>query len=289
MITAICMKIRRDAAKMQKTDGNFIKSLAKSVGMWYTEKDKIGKPCRFAAQTGRVPALCASFGGAFSLKPISIAVDGPSGAGKSTLARRLAARLQFIYVDTGALYRAIAYASIQNNAVTSEEVISMLPGLTVTLGYEDGVQHVYVNGEDVSGQIRTPEVSMAASRVSALPEVRQFLFDLQQKLAREHSVVMDGRDIGTVVLPDADVKIFLTASAEKRAERRFLELREKQNSTQTYEEVLADVIRRDKQDTEREISPLRQAEDAVLVDTTDADLDESEEMMLAVCRDKLGL
>ena len=240
----------------------------------------------------------------FFVKPISIAVDGPSGAGKSTLARRLAARLHYIYVDTGALYRAIAYASLKNasmrieirkgeslknGADTPEKVVSMLPDLKVTLGYADGEQHVYVNGEDVSGMIRTPEVSMEASRVSALPEVRQFLFDLQQSLAREQSVVMDGRDIGTVVLPDADVKIFLTASAEKRAERRFKELREKQNSTQTYEEVLADVIRRDKQDTERKISPLRQAEDAVLVDTSDADLDQSEEMLLAVCREKLGL
>ena len=223
------------------------------------------------------------------MKPISIAVDGPSGAGKSTLARRLAARLHFIYVDTGALYRAIAFASLKTGADTPEKVVSMLPDLKVTLGYADGEQHVYVNGEDVSGMIRTPEVSMEASRVSALPEVRQFLFDLQQSLAREQSVVMDGRDIGTVVLPDADVKIFLTASAEKRAERRFKELREKQNSTQTYEEVLADVIRRDKQDTERKISPLRQAEDAVLVDTSDADLDQSEEMLLAVCREKLGL
>ena len=225
----------------------------------------------------------------FFVKPISIAVDGPSGAGKSTLARRLAARLHYIYVDTGALYRAIAYAALKNGADTPEKVVSMLPDLKVTLGYADGEQHVYVNGEDVSGMIRTPEVSMEASRVSALPEVRQFLFDLQQSLAREQSVVMDGRDIGTVVLPDADVKIFLTASAEKRAERRFKELREKQNSTQTYEEVLADVIRRDKQDTERKISPLRQAEDAVLVDTSDADLDQSEGMLLAVCREKLGL
>lgn len=225
----------------------------------------------------------------FFVKPISIAVDGPSGAGKSTLARRLAARLHYIYVDTGALYRAIAYASLKNRADTPEKVVSMLPALKVTLGYADGEQHVFVNGEDVSGMIRTPEVSMEASRVSALPEVRQFLFDLQQSLAREQSVVMDGRDIGTVVLPDADVKIFLTASAEKRAERRFKELQEKQHSTQTYEEVLADVIRRDKQDTERKISPLRQAEDAVLVDTSDADLDQSEEMLLAVCREKLGL
>lgn len=220
---------------------------------------------------------------------VNIAVDGPSGAGKSTLARRLAARLGYIYVDTGAMYRAIAYAALQNDAETDEAVCAMLPELHISLAYEDGAQHVYLNGEDVSGLIRTPEVSMAASRVSAISQVRQFLFDLQQRMAREHSVVMDGRDIGTVVLPDADVKIFLTASAEIRAERRFRELEEKQPGAQTYDEVLRDVIRRDKQDTEREIAPLRQAEDAVLVDTSHADLDESEEMLYAVCREKLSL
>ena len=223
------------------------------------------------------------------MKAVSIAVDGPSGAGKSTLARRIAARLGFIYVDTGALYRTIALAVLRADAQTDEAVIALLPELQIALAYEDGVQHVLLNGEDVSGLIRTPEVSMGASRVSAIPQVRQFLFDLQQKMAREHSVVMDGRDIGTVVLPNADVKIFLTASPETRALRRFRELEEKQPGVQTYEEVLRDVIRRDKQDTERTISPLRQAEDAVLVDTSYADLDESEEMMLAVCREKLQL
>ena len=223
------------------------------------------------------------------MKAVSIAVDGPSGAGKSTLARRIAVRLGFIYVDTGALYRTIALAVLRADAQTDEAVIALLPELQIALAYEDGVQHVLLNGEDVSGLIRTPEVSMGASRVSAIPQVRQFLFDLQQKMAREHSVVMDGRDIGTVVLPNADVKIFLTASPETRALRRFRELEEKQPGVQTYEEVLRDVIRRDKQDTERAISPLRQAEDAVLVDTSYADLDESEEMMLAVCREKLQL
>lgn len=224
------------------------------------------------------------------MKPINIAVDGPSGAGKSTLARRLAARLGFLYVDTGALYRAIAYSTvIRRGAETPEEICALLPQLEISLAYEDGMQHVFANGEDVSGEIRTPAVSMAASKVSAIPEVRSFLFSLQQSLAAQHSVVMDGRDIGTVVLPDADVKIFLTASPETRALRRFRELEEKQPGVQTYEEVLADVIRRDKQDTEREIAPLRQAEDAVLVDTSEADLDQSEEMLLAVCREKLGV
>lgn len=224
------------------------------------------------------------------MKPINIAVDGPSGAGKSTLARRLAARLGFLYVDTGALYRAIAYSTvIRRGAETPKEICALLPQLEISLAYEDGMQHVFANGEDVSGEIRTPAVSMAASKVSAIPEVRSFLFSLQQSLAAQHSVVMDGRDIGTVVLPDADVKIFLTASPETRALRRFRELEEKQPGVQTYEEVLADVIRRDKQDTEREIAPLRQAEDAVLVDTSEADLDQSEEMLLAVCREKLGV
>ena len=162
------------------------------------------------------------------MKAVSIAVDGPSGAGKSTLARRLAARLGFIYVDTGALYRTIALAVLRADAQTDEAVMALLPELQIALAYENGVQHVLLNGEDVSGLIRTPEVSMGAARVSAIPQVRQFLFDLQQKMAREHSVVMDGRDIGTVVLPNADVKIFLTASPETRALRRFRELEEKQ-------------------------------------------------------------
>lgn len=223
------------------------------------------------------------------MKNVNIAVDGPSGAGKSTLARRLAERLGYIYVDTGALYRAIAYDMLQHHAESEQDIAERLPAVNIALAYQDGVQHVLVNGEDVSGLIRTPEVSMGASRVSAIPAVRQFLFDLQQRLAREHSVVMDGRDIGTVVLPDADVKIYLTASPEKRAWRRFLELEEKQPGVQSYEDVLADVIRRDEQDMNRAIAPLKQAEDAVLVDTTDADLAQSEQMLLDVCKEKLRL
>ena len=218
---------------------------------------------------------------------VNIAIDGPSGAGKSTLARRLAAKLGFIYVDTGALYRAIALSMLRRNADTEEQIIGSLKELDVTLGYQDGEQHVFANGEDVSGLIRTPEVTMAASKVSAIPEVRKYLFDLQQNLAKTNSVVMDGRDIGTVVLPDADVKIFLTASPEKRAMRRYLEMQEKNIVGQTYEEVLADVIRRDEQDMNREIAPLRQAEDAVLVDTSDLDLEESEQLLLKVCKEKL--
>ena len=223
------------------------------------------------------------------MKNVNIAVDGPSGAGKSTLARRLAERLGYIYVDTGALYRAIAYDMLQHHAESEQDIAERLPELDIAIDYQDGVQHVLGNGEDVSGLIRTPEVSMGASRVSAIPAVRQFLFELQQRLAREHSVVMDGRDIGTVVLPDADVKIFLTATPEKRAWRRYLELEEKQPGVQSYEDVLADVIRRDEQDMNRAIAPLKQAEDAVLVDTTDADLAQSEQMLLDVCKEKLRL
>ena len=217
----------------------------------------------------------------------TIAIDGPSGAGKSSLARRAARHFGIIYVDTGALYRAIALSMLRRNAETEEQIIGSLKELDVTLRYEDGEQHVFANGEDVSGLIRTPEVTMAASRVSAIPAVRKYLFDLQQDLAKTHSVVMDGRDIGTVVLPNADVKIYLTASAEKRAMRRFLEMQEKHIVGQTYEEVLADVIRRDEQDMNREIAPLKQAEDAVLVDTSDLDLDESERLLLKVCKEKL--
>ena len=219
----------------------------------------------------------------------NIAIDGPSGAGKSTLARRLAKRLGCMYIDTGALYRTIALSMLRQNAQTDAEITQALSGLTVNMEHIGGEQHVFANGEDVTALIRTSEVSMAASRVSAVPAVRAFLLDLQRSLAQTQSVVMDGRDIGTVVLPQADVKIYLTASAEKRAYRRFLELEEKNPGAQTLESVLADVIRRDEQDMNREIAPLRQADDAVPVDTSDADLDESEQMLLRVCEEKLGL
>ena len=223
------------------------------------------------------------------MRHFNIAVDGPSGAGKSTLSRRLAKRLSCIYVDTGALYRTIALWMMREHAETDEEIKDKLPELTVTMDYLDGEQHVFANGEDVTALIRTEAVSMAASRVSALPAVRKFLFRLQQSLAEQNSVVMDGRDIGTVVLPDADVKIFLTASPEKRAMRRFLELEQKQPGAQTFESVLEDVIRRDEHDMNRKISPLKQAEDAVPVDTSDAGLEESEQMLFQICKEKLGL
>lgn len=218
----------------------------------------------------------------------NIAIDGPAGAGKSTLARRIAQRLGYVYVDTGAMYRAIAYSAMQRQAETDSEIIAMLERLQIALRYENGVQRVFVNDTDVSDEIRTAAVSMGASRVSAIPEVRRFLFDLQQQLAQHQSVVMDGRDIGTVVLPHADVKIFLTASAEERAQRRHLELKQKMGaSAPEYQAVLADVIQRDHQDSTRAIAPLKQAEDAVLVDTTAYDLSQSEELLYQICKERL--
>ncbi len=220
--------------------------------------------------------------------PTRIAIDGPSGAGKSTLAKRIAANLGFVYVDTGALYRSIALAMLRKQAGTDAEIEQGLDGLEISFRHIDGQQHVFIGEEDVSDLIRTPEVTMNASRVSALPSVRAFLLELQRKIAAEQSVVMDGRDIGTVVLPDAEVKIYLTASAEKRAMRRFLEMQEKHISAQSYEEVLADVIRRDQQDMTRETAPLKQAEDAVLADTSELDLNGSEHLLMKIVKEKLG-
>lgn len=216
---------------------------------------------------------------------INIAIDGPAGAGKSTIARKAAAELGFIYVDTGAIYRSVAYYCLSKGADVSvpENAEKLLPEITPELRFIDGVQHVFVNGEDVSDRIRTPEVSMAASKVSAIPAVRAFLFDLQQKIARENNVIMDGRDIGTVVLPNADLKIFLTASPEARADRRFKELKDKPDAP-TYEQVLADIIKRDRDDSTRAISPLKQAEDAVLCDTTSLSLEESVDKIIGMIK-----
>lgn len=217
---------------------------------------------------------------------INIAIDGPAGAGKSTIARKAAAELGFIYVDTGAIYRSVAYYCLSKGADLSvpENAEKLLPEITPELRFIDGVQHVFVNGEDVSDRIRTPEVSMAASKVSAIPAVRAFLFDLQQKIARENNVIMDGRDIGTVVLPNADLKIFLTASPEARADRRFKELKDKPDAP-TYDEVLADIIKRDHDDSTRAIAPLKQAEDAVLCDTTSLSLEESVDKIIGMIRE----
>ena len=219
---------------------------------------------------------------------VAVAIDGPSGAGKSTIARILAADLGFVYVDTGALYRTVGLAVLGAGLDVHDEaaVIPLLSTLQVSLGYRDGVQRVFLNGEDVSDRIRTPEVSMAASAVSALPAVRRFLFDLQQDTARRQNVIMDGRDIGTVVLPFAKVKIFLTASAEDRAQRRFEELCEKGVAT-TYEEVLADMKQRDYNDSHRAAAPLRPAEDAVMVDTSGNTLEQSVALLKSLVEERL--
>ncbi len=221
--------------------------------------------------------------------PIAVAIDGPSGAGKSTIARILAKELQFIYVDTGALYRAVGYTALKCGVsiYDAQAVEALLPSLKVTLGYENGEQRVYVNEEDVTDHIRTPAVSEAASAVSAIPAVRQFLFALQQDMAKTTSVIMDGRDIGTVVLPHAQVKIFLTASAEDRAKRRFDELIAK-GMTVTYDEVLSDMILRDKRDSERAAAPLKPADDAILVDTSGNTLEQSVELLRGVVEEKLA-
>lgn len=207
---------------------------------------------------------------------ISIAIDGPAGAGKSTISRRLAADLGYIYVDTGALYRSIGLYAVRReaNPAKESEVIPLLSEITLDLRFIGGEQRVFLNGEDVSEGIRLPEISMAASSVSAIPAVRAFLFDLQRNMAKEHNIVMDGRDIGTVVLPDAPIKIFLTASAEDRAMRRYKELLGK-GVQADYEEVLRDLKQRDYNDSHREIAPLKAAEDAILADTTGKELHES--------------
>ena len=224
-----------------------------------------------------------------NMKQFAVAIDGPSGAGKSTIAKAVAAKLAIVYVDTGALYRTIGLA-VQRRGISMDDnagILSVLPEIRVELTYRDGSQCVLLDGEDVSGLIRTPEISMYASKVSALPAVRAFLLDLQRDMARTHSVVMDGRDIGTVILPDAEVKIFLTASDEKRAERRWLELREKGEEV-TVEDVLSDMRRRDAQDSSRAAAPLRQAEDAVLVDTSALTLEESIQAVLDVIRGRMA-
>lgn len=219
----------------------------------------------------------------------AIAIDGPAGAGKSTIARRVAKELELIYVDTGALYRAIGYhmTGLGLEPTDAPAVTAALEGLTVSLEYVNGEQRVFVNDTDVSDYIRTPAISMAASRVSAIPAVRAFLLDVQRNMAATRSVIMDGRDIGTTILPNADVKIFLTASPESRAQRRYAELQEKGDPA-TYDEVLADMVKRDYEDTHRETSPLRQAEDAVLVDTSKLDLEQSIAAVKAVITDTLN-
>ncbi len=219
---------------------------------------------------------------------INVAIDGPAGAGKSTVARAAAKELGFIYVDTGALYRAVGVYCLRNNIVTTDAdgVGAILNDITVDLKFIDGVQHVFLNGDDVSTEIRLPEASMAASNVSAIPSVRAFLFDLQRDIAAKNNCLMDGRDIGTVVLPDAEVKIFLTADPEERAMRRFKELQEK-GSTVTYKEVLDDLIVRDYNDSHREIAPLKPAEDSVTINTTGMTLEESINKIIETVKEKM--
>ncbi|NLG93299.1 MAG: (d)CMP kinase [Clostridiales bacterium] len=220
---------------------------------------------------------------------IAIAIDGPAGAGKSTIARRAAAELGYIYVDTGALYRAVGLFMLQKGVAPSDSaaVCPLLDQVKIRLAFQNGEQKVYLGDRDVTGDIRTPEVSMAASDVSAIPEVRKFLFSLQQDIAKTNNVIMDGRDIGTVVLPDAQVKIFLTASPEERAARRYAELREKGEQVQ-FDDVLADLKKRDYNDSHRTVAPLVPAETAIVVDTTGMTLEQSIEKLLSIIKKKLN-
>lgn len=216
---------------------------------------------------------------------INVAIDGPAGAGKSTVAKAAAKELGFIYVDTGALYRTVALSAQRKGVLDdTDKIIEMLDSIKVELGYEDGVQKVFLNGEDVSSLIRTPEISMGASNVSAIPKVREFLLELQRDIARKNNVIMDGRDIATVVLPNADVKIFLFASPECRAQRRYKELIEKGESVM-YEDVLADVNQRDYQDSHREIAPLKPSEDSIMCDTSELTLEESIQAVIDIVKE----
>ena len=224
-------------------------------------------------------------------KHVAIAIDGPSGAGKSSLARRAAAHFGLIYVDTGAIYRCVGLAAhrMDVNTRDAEAVQRVLPTLDIRMDYNDaGEQRMFLSDEDVSSDIRLPEISICASNVSAHPAVRAFLLEMQRKMARENSVIMDGRDIGTVVLPDADLKIYLTASAEARAHRRMLELQNK-GIDASFEDVLKDIELRDYQDTHRAEAPLRRAENAVLLDTTEIGFDESFELLCRTIEERLGL
>lgn len=216
---------------------------------------------------------------------INVAIDGPAGAGKSTIAKAAAKALGYIYVDTGALYRTVALGAVRAGVLESDDgIAALLPNLQVELKFVDASQHVYLNGEDVSDLIRTPEISMGASKVSAVPAVRAFLLDLQRDLAKKNNVIMDGRDIATVVLPNAQVKIFLSATPECRARRRYKELVEK-GQTVTYEDVLADVNRRDYQDSHREIAPLKPSADSIMADTSELDLQQSTDLIINIIRE----
>ena len=220
---------------------------------------------------------------------LRIAIDGPGGAGKSTVAKAVAKELGIIYVDTGALYRTVGLYVARNSVDPTNEpaVSALLPELTLRLGYEDGTQVVYMNGERLTDEIRTPQMSMYASHVSALPSVRAFLLDTQRNIAAQSSVIMDGRDIGTVILPDAEVKIFITATPEERAMRRYRELIEKGKQV-SYEDVLSEMNTRDSNDSGRKIAPLKPADDAVFFDNTGYELEGSVAHVLEIVQDKIG-
>ena len=225
-----------------------------------------------------------------NMKNISIAVDGPSGAGKSTLARAIASKYKFIYVDTGAIYRTVGLAAqyAKVDSKDKEGIIAILPDIKIEMCYDDeGVQRMLLGGKDVSAEIRTPLSSIYASDVSAIPEVRAFLMDMQRDMAKKYSVIMDGRDIGTVVLPEADVKIFLTADARARAQRRFLELEQKGIPT-PFDEVLRDIEYRDAQDSSRAAAPLKAADDALVLDNTNLSFAESVEAACRIIKEKTG-
>ena len=219
----------------------------------------------------------------------NIAIDGPAGAGKSTIAKKLAKELGYVYVDTGAMYRAIAYYFLQNQVdVNDEEAIaSACPNVNVTIAYQNGEQQVLLNGENVNGVIRKEEVGKTASTTSVYPVVRAKLMDLQRELAMKENVIMDGRDIGTVVLPNADVKIFLTASSKVRAKRRYDELTEKGVECD-FDEIEKDIIDRDYRDMHRETAPLKQAEDAILLDSSELDIDGVVNRMKKIIKEAIG-
>ena len=242
---------------------------------------------QIAWSTGYCAGQAASEGER-SMTHFNIAIDGPSGAGKSTIARALAQQLQSIYIDTGAMYRAIGlYAAERGLEITDKAgVIALLPEIQLELRFEEGAQHILINGRDVSGHIRTESASMWASAVSAIPEVRTFLLEFQRSFAKSNNVLMDGRDIGTVVLPDAELKIFLTASAEARAMRRYLEQKAKGEDV-TFEQVLEAMRQRDLQDSTRAAAPLKAAHDAIIVDTTEMDLEQSIVFIRNIVREKL--
>ena len=227
------------------------------------------------------------------MKKIAVAIDGPGGAGKSTISKEVAKRLGIIYVDTGALYRTVGYYSREHglsveDARVSEKITPLLDGINIEIRYVDGAQHVILNGEDLGDKIRQPDISMYASACSSVGNVRAFLLETQKKLARENSVIMDGRDIGTVILPDADVKIFLTASEKARATRRYNELIAK-GADVKYEDVLSELVERDRADSSRDVAPLKPAEDAHLFDNSEYDFGQSVEYIIKVRAEKTGV